>query len=473
MGSYGIACFVNTNEVFCLGQNTVAITNFRQDVDRKFIYYSLINPILKNQIEALVTGSTQKTISMKSIRSFQVPIPSIMEQKARAAILSSLDDKIENNRKTCEKLEEIAQAIFKRWFVDFEFPCLPDGAGKPTFSDGAGKPTFSDGAGKPYDREDLLKVCTYKAVGGLPSPSDTKHFVYVLLCDDESFYIGITNDLYKRWYEHKTGIGAKWTKTHKPVKVIHYEEFTSKEEARKREEELKTGFGRKWLKREYEKLLNQNIGSPAPKTKLRQAGKMVKSEIGMIPEGWNCKKLGEVMKFIKGKKPKQIEEKKFIDSRVYLTIDVLNRNSLLYGSVEKTVRSSKNNSMMVMDGASSGMLFFGQEGIVASTLAKIEADINNISEEFIYSILKFYEKDIKLHTTGSAIPHTDKAYVYRIDFAIPEKGYVMSNFNENLEFIRDKIINCEEASIQLKRARETLLPKLMSGELFVNDKDVK
>ena len=122
VGSYGIASFVNTSEAFCLGQNTVGITNFREDVYNKFVYYSLISPNVKKQIEALVTGSTQKTISMKSIKSFKIDIPSLMEQKSIAHILSTLDEKIEVNNQINKILENMAQAIFKQWFVDFEFP---------------------------------------------------------------------------------------------------------------------------------------------------------------------------------------------------------------------------------------------------------------------------------------------------------------------------------------------------------------
>ncbi len=125
----------------------------------------------------------------------------------------------------------------------------------------------------------MKTVCTYKAVGGLPVPEKGKVFVYVLLCKDNSFYIGITDDLYRRWYEHKTGQGAKWTKANEPIKVIHYEVFTSRSEAAKREKELKTGFGRKWLKREYKKYLSYKSKSclhthEVQVCKLRQAGPM-------------------------------------------------------------------------------------------------------------------------------------------------------------------------------------------------------
>ena len=63
-----------------------------------------------------------RTISLKSIKSISVNLSTLSEQKRIAEILSSLDDKIELNNQMNKTLEEMAQAIFKQWFVDFEFP---------------------------------------------------------------------------------------------------------------------------------------------------------------------------------------------------------------------------------------------------------------------------------------------------------------------------------------------------------------
>lgn len=122
-------------------------------------------------------------------------------------------------------------------------------------------------------------------------PDGKSWFAYVLLCNNGSFYKGITNDLYRRFYEHYTGIGADWTRVHQPVKVVHWEAFSSKEDAAAREKELKTGYGRTWLERQYAKIDN---GSPAPECKLRMAGEMVESELGMIPKGWRMGFLNEL-----------------------------------------------------------------------------------------------------------------------------------------------------------------------------------
>ncbi|MFA5652043.1 MAG: helicase-related protein [Candidatus Paceibacterota bacterium] len=92
---------------------------------------------------------------------------------------------------------------------------------------------------------------TEKVVKNLPAPRPGIFYVYAILCNDGSIYIGQTNDLQKRWEEHKSGTGAEHTKKFGVQKIIHYEEFSSREDAVKREHDLKTGFGRKWLQREW------------------------------------------------------------------------------------------------------------------------------------------------------------------------------------------------------------------------------
>lgn len=65
-------------------------------------------------------------------------------------------------------------------------------------------------------------------------------FVYILLCSDQSFYTGSTNNLEKRFLEHKNGKGGRYTRSHLPTKIIYFEKFLTKSEALKREIEIKS-----------------------------------------------------------------------------------------------------------------------------------------------------------------------------------------------------------------------------------------
>lgn len=86
--------------------------------DMRFLKYYL-NIV---DISAYITGSAQPKLNKANLNNIKIKIPSLEKQKKIAKILSSLDDKIELNNEMNKTLEEMAQSIFKRWFVDFEFP---------------------------------------------------------------------------------------------------------------------------------------------------------------------------------------------------------------------------------------------------------------------------------------------------------------------------------------------------------------
>lgn len=78
---------------------------------------------------------------------------------------------------------------------------------------------------------------------------------------------------------------------------------------------------------------------------------------------------------------------------------------------------------MVMDGASSGKVYIGHQGVIGSTLSKISTDINPY---YLYIFLKNKFKNISEHNTGSAIPHTNKDIVYNLKISnniIPNETY--------------------------------------------------
>ncbi|SDG19281.1 type I restriction enzyme, S subunit [Thermoanaerobacter thermohydrosulfuricus] len=101
--------WVTDNAIFCL-------TN--KDTDLKFLFY-----VLKTiPIRDMAGGSAQPLINQEILNNITITCPPLTEQQKIASILSTFDDKIELNNEMNKTLEEIAQAIFKHWFIDFEFP---------------------------------------------------------------------------------------------------------------------------------------------------------------------------------------------------------------------------------------------------------------------------------------------------------------------------------------------------------------
>lgn len=78
-------------------------------------------------------------------------------------------------------------------------------------------------------------------------PLKSMWFVYILLCKDNSFYIGSSNNVERRFKDHLNGRGGRYTRSHKVEKLVYKEELANKSGALKREAQLK-----KWSKAKKE-----------------------------------------------------------------------------------------------------------------------------------------------------------------------------------------------------------------------------
>ena len=78
--------------------------------------------------------------------------------------------------------------------------------------------------------------------------------MYILLCSDRSFYTGISDNPRQRFLDHKNGKGGRYTRSHKPTKIIYLEKLSSKSEALKREGQIKG-----WNREKKVKILNLKI----------------------------------------------------------------------------------------------------------------------------------------------------------------------------------------------------------------------
>ena len=124
----GVAVKVKTNSKFIIAWNVLRIQVNKDIIDSNYLVYFLNNPKTKQTIVNRNSSSTMPFVSGESIDNLEILLPPLPEQRAIAAVLSSLDDKIELLREQNKALEAIAQTLFKEWFVNFNFP---DKNGKP------------------------------------------------------------------------------------------------------------------------------------------------------------------------------------------------------------------------------------------------------------------------------------------------------------------------------------------------------
>lgn len=99
-------------------QRTYVINPTTENVDIKYLYYCL--GLSLKSLKSISQGTSTKFLTATIINNLPIKLPSIRSQKQIISILSSLDNKIELNRRINENLEQQAQALFKSWFVDFE-----------------------------------------------------------------------------------------------------------------------------------------------------------------------------------------------------------------------------------------------------------------------------------------------------------------------------------------------------------------
>ena len=116
---------LTTNQACC------NLTIDKQKANYQFVYYALF--LNYSKLASLANGGAQQNLNSNHIKDFEINLPPLAEQQRIANILGALDDKIECNNRINRNLEEQAQALFKRWFIDFEFP---DVNGNPYRSSG-------------------------------------------------------------------------------------------------------------------------------------------------------------------------------------------------------------------------------------------------------------------------------------------------------------------------------------------------
>lgn len=118
---YGEVALINQNEKFHLAPNVCKVT-VANNVNPYYIFLIMQTRSFKIQMKNFGVGSSQPTIPMKNIRKLKILLPSLEHQNKIVKVLKPLDEKIDLNYKLVTNLEELSQILFKRWFVDFEFP---------------------------------------------------------------------------------------------------------------------------------------------------------------------------------------------------------------------------------------------------------------------------------------------------------------------------------------------------------------
>ena len=116
---------------FCLYTLDAGKLDPDASVDARFLYYMLKSRDFRAFAAAHATGTTVRRVRPVDVLAYEFVLPPLEEQRAIARVLGALDDRIELNRRMSETLEEMARALFRSWFVDFD-PVRAKAEGRPS-----------------------------------------------------------------------------------------------------------------------------------------------------------------------------------------------------------------------------------------------------------------------------------------------------------------------------------------------------
>lgn len=120
IGAYCGFCCIESSKQTDYAIKNVGLLKVGNELKCKWLYYYLTSPHGKQQLSKLRSGSSQPYISLGALRNLDIPVPNENTMSDIVSVLSSLDSKIELNRRINDNLEQQAQALYKSWFVDFE-----------------------------------------------------------------------------------------------------------------------------------------------------------------------------------------------------------------------------------------------------------------------------------------------------------------------------------------------------------------
>ncbi|KMZ28425.1 hypothetical protein ABN76_03275 [Haemophilus influenzae] len=368
-GSIGVNKLIRNDLESVFNNGLARIRVNKKFATPEFIYCVMQSINFKNHINAISSGTAaQPNMKVGDMAKFEFKLPPLNEQKKITDTIFAFIDKIHLNTQINQTLEQIAQALFKSWFVDFD----PVRAKVQALSDGLS-----------LEQAELAAI---QAISG------------------------------------------------------------------KTPEEL-TALSQTQPDR-YAELAETAKAFPC---------EMVEVDGVEVPKGWGVKPLGDLISFVKGKKPKAVSPNQEENMLPHILTSSLEGKYNEFCESNKLVTVEYHNTIMLMDGSNSGRVAIGHNGVIGSTLAKINLD-NNKLWAVIYQFLKHKEADIQANTTGTTIPHTDKNRVNNYLMVIPD-NFLLEKFTELFDNSLLKIISNRNQIISLETTRDLLLPRLLNGEI--------
>ncbi|WP_020560225.1 restriction endonuclease subunit S [Thiofilum flexile] len=345
-----------------VNQHVLIIRPDQKEFDPRYLNYLLASPKMQSLLLSIAAvGATRNALTKSMIESLDVPKPELKIQKAIANKLIILDEKIELNTQTNQTLEQIAQAIFKSWFVDFD---------------------------------PVKAKMTTLAAGG------------------------------SREEAERAAMSAISGKDEAALDAMQHEQPAA-----------------------YAELAATAALFPAA---------MQASELGDVPEGWEVSKVEKILTLAYGKALRK-EHRSTGDYPVYGS-----------GGVNGTHNEALVNGPGIIIGRKGtiGSIYWEDNSFFPIDTVFYVNPCDGIPLSYIYHLLETL--GLKNMNTDAAVPGLNRNNVYRLEIVKPSVK-VLKKFNFIQTSIRSKISISIDENNKLIELRDSLLPKLLSGEIDLSN----
>lgn len=203
-------------------------------------------------------------------------------------------------------------------------------------------------------------------------------------------------------------------------------------------------------------------------------GEFVESKLGMIPKGWTLKRIYEYVDVIYGApyKSSLFNDKK--EGLPLIRIRDLKTNNPQFYTPEilpNTEYIEAGDIVAGMDAEFTPYVWQGERGVLNQRCCKFKGKYEGISNYFILFLIKPELEYVQSYKTGTTVSHLGKSDIDRFVFLTPPLDIVLA-FSEIVNPMLNEVVNRVKESRRLATLRDTLLPKLMSGELKVNEIEI-
>lgn len=445
--------------------NTVASTGFvvltPNNVNPFYLYSYLTQDSITDTLSSIAeaTTTTFPAFRPEVLSEMEIEIPDLPTQKKIAEILSAYDSKIENNNKIIKNLEATAQAIFNEWFVEFEFPSsggVPVGRGgvipraTQNYHSLPYNPKLKDRAKELRKAGNLAEVLLWlqiknKQFFGLDFDRQKiiGNYIVDFYCANIGLVVEIDGSSHNDKYEYDKERDDYLESL--DLKVVHFTDT----DVKKNIDAVLTK-----IKEEIQKPPRPMGTPPMEGNKYKSSGgKMVESEMGEIPEGWEILKLGNIFNIKYGK---NLPTSKISSHGKF---PVYGAGGVIGFYEEKNVDGKV--ILITCRGNGSGTIWrTNGEGFVTnnSFLVLPKNNFNYINFVSIYFLLK--NSNIYSALSGSAQPQITIDGLSPLETILPSKKTLIDfeNLTTTMFDLVDRLLG---ENISLRSQRDQLLAKLI------------